>query len=401
MITAKKVISIVTSVTSAIAISAVGLAGSALAAPLTQASATLSDSRSLVASDHTIQFNVGSTTNVKGIKFQYRIAPSGTSTVPSGLVTSSATLPGASNDTITVNSSPSTGWSAGVGTPGTVLVTNSSGTGSLTIGNTISVELDNITNNDATASGGGTQCDAVANSETCYIIVTTYSDTGATTPIDTTTVSYTVISPITVTATVDPSLTLTVTGVTTAATVQSDDSNSNCGSSADVAATATSIPFGNIKVATPVCAQQTLSVATNAQYGYTVDFKFIGASASANMMQGNNTSNNIDPYTSAWGSATSMGTPSGTAANVNSGWLGIRVKNPGSMSPGVSGFGTSNYYAGPEVNNTATFSDAVMNSSGPDSGASPTYLTYKLITNALQPSDTYSGTAVLAAIAKY
>ena len=395
----KKFVSTLMILSTSFSLTGLGLVSSAHAALVTASSATLTDVRSLTSSNHTVAFHVVGTTNVKAIKLQYRTQASIGSAVPTSLVTSAASLPGASNDTITVNSTPATGWTLDKSTPGTFLITNSSGTGTLVASDPISVEVDTITNNDATASGGGA-CDTVSNSETCYIRITTYSDTGATTPIDNGVVSYTVITPVTVTATVDPSLTMTVAGITSLATLNSNDANAACTGN-DITATATTIPFSNIQVSVPECAQQSVSIATNAAGGYIAYAKFVGSTPATDMMQGTTTTNNIDPFTAGgatWGAPAVWADPTG-AANVNSGYLGQRVKNPGSMSPDVSGFGTSNFYAPPAV--TTAIGNQIMNNSTTDPGTSPTYVTYKIEAGPGQPADTYTGKVVYNAVATF
>ncbi len=388
-----KIISGLLSVSTSLTFSAVGLATTAYGAPLTEGQVSLSDSRSTLSSSYTITAKLASTNDIKGIRLRWRIAPSNTSAVPTSLATNSSTV-----TTATVGANNIAAWTYTATTTGEVTLTNATGITGLAAGNVISIALGGLSNNDATVTGGN-QCDAVAESESCYVVLETFtSDTTLTAPnlIDSTVMSYTVLSPITVTATVDPSLTLTVGGVAGTTAIQTNDSNAGCVGAADVTTTATSIPLGNIRVNTAKCAQQSLAVATNAQFGYSVYAKFIGASAAANMMQGTNAANNIDPYTAAWGSASALTTPTGTVANVNSAWLGMRTTNAN-----VTGFGTTNFYSGPEVNNTATFSNKVMDSTGPDLGTAPSYVTLKLLTNAMQQSDTYTGTMVYAATAKY
>lgn len=382
-----------------ITLTGIGMIGTAVAAPVTQANAELTVVRSLTASTHKIDFRVALTTDIKSIKLEYRIKPSGTATVPLSLATTSALLPG-SDDTITVNSTASTGWTNTKSTPGELLISKAGGTGALTTGNPISISLSAITNNSSVASGSNVECDAVANSDTCYILISTYANDNGTSLIDAGVATYTVITGTTVTATVDPSLTFTVAGITTLTAINTNDSNAAC-TGADVAATSTSIPFGNITVGVSKCGQQSITVGTNAQLGYKVYHKFVGTAPASDMMVGTNASNNIDPYANGatWAIPTAFSAAPTGSANVDSGWFGARVVTPGNMSPGIGQFATSNFYAPPAV--TANLGNLVMDKTTPDSGNSPTYVTYKILAGASQPADSYTGTMVYNVVATY
>lgn len=398
MIQLRKVVSSLLTFSTAVTLSGIGMVASAYASPLTETQVQLSDVRSTLSSTYTISFKVAQTTNIKGFRFIYSTTPSGSAVEPTSMSTT-----GASISTFTKNGSDiSSGWTLGASTDGTLDVTKAAGTGALSAGDLILFTFAGINNTDATTSGGN-QCDSVANSETCYVRITTYNtDTvgsfGAGTTIDTSVGSYTVISPVTVTATIDPSLTFTLTGVASGS-LAGNDANANC--SSNVTSTATTVPFGNVAVNTPKCGQHSLAVATNAQNGYKTYNKFIGTSP--NLMTGTISSSNVvNPYTGTFGTPTAWtAQPTGTTTNTNTAWIGMRVVTPGSQSPGIGGFNGSDLYAGPAVNSTSTLGNTVMNSSGPDLGTSVTYVTYKFWTNALAPADTYTGTMVYNAIAKY
>lgn len=79
---------------------------------------------------------------------------------------------------------------------------------------------------------------------------------------DQTTVKIAVVESVRVTATVDPSLTFTITGASSGA--------NRCGTTTDVTATATSVPFGSVSLAAFNDASQQLSAVTNASGGYAV-----------------------------------------------------------------------------------------------------------------------------------
>jgi len=85
---------------------------------------------------------------------------------------------------------------------------------------------------------------------------------GSAAEVDVTRVKIGVIEAVRVSATVVPSLSFTITGQTTGATM--------CGGTADVTTTANTVPFGELVVATFTDASQVLDVATNADDGAAV-----------------------------------------------------------------------------------------------------------------------------------
>lgn len=399
----RKLVSGALSLSTAFTLSGFGMATSAYAAPLTESRVQMSDSRGAVASDHTVTFKVASTTSIKGFRLTYANRASGSVVIPGtgagAWAGGSATL-----TSVTVNGTPNAGWSIDVtqaASDGRIFVVKAGGSGALVAGDEVAVTIANITNNTATISGGN-ECDTVANSDTCYVRIETHSSevlatmNGGGSLIDSSVASYTVISAVTATATVDPSLTFTV-GSVNSGSITTNDTNAVCANS--VTSTATTLPFGNLGVGISAnrCAQHSLTVATNANFGYDVYLKFLGAAAASNMMVGTISGNNIDPYTGTYGTPTAFSAdPTGTAANVNTGWLGVRTTD-------IGGFGTSNYHYGPTVNATALPGDIVMTKNGPDLGAAGDvrYVTYKIAVNALQPADTYTGTAQYNIVAKY
>lgn len=128
----------------------------------------------------------------------------------------------------------------------------------ITIGDGASAGLNDITNPSSTGS--------------YQIELSTYSDVTSSTVADEGTLSVNINNTVTVTATVQSSMTFTITGITT-----SGSCNYQGGTVApDVNSTASSIPYGNLDtagnsgfgVAKTAC--QTLSVSTNASDGYEV-----------------------------------------------------------------------------------------------------------------------------------
>jgi len=406
MIQFKKMISSLLSLTTAAAMG-LGIAGTAYASPISTASVVIANAKVASSTSYTIQFTA-STTSIYGIKVSFRQKPSNDNAIPTGMGLGSATLTSAidsGNSNADLTATP--GWtldaSAG-GTNGDLVLANTTPTAYSPGGTpTYKLVIANVTN-----PTDANECDSVTNSESCYIVITTYTNSGLTTPADNGAISFTVFSGTTVTATVDPSLTFTVNGVTTHGTIQTNDSGAGCASSADVAASATSLPFGNIKPATPVCAQQSLAVATNAAQGYTTYQRSTTAGAAAGaVMQGTINSSNViagfSGNSATWAVPAAWATPTSTTPNTNTGWMGVRTTNAG-VSGSIPTF-TSGQYGTPYIATTLTPSAGtavkLMDKAGADLGTSPTYVTYKLEVNAAQPADTYSGTVIYNVVAKY
>lgn len=80
--------------------------------------------------------------------------------------------------------------------------------------------------------------------------------------IDSTTVKVAVIESVRVTATVDPTISFIIQGVTAGTSV--------CGNTTDVTTTATSVPFGSLSISSFTDLAQNLTVSTNADNGYVV-----------------------------------------------------------------------------------------------------------------------------------
>lgn len=392
MIQFRKLVSGVLSLSTALTLGGLGLVSSAYALPLTETFVTLGDSRGASSSTYIVSFKVASATSIKSMKFTFANRASGAVVVPPSWDGSSATLLSVKKNTVAAGSFAINTSDA---TNGNLSISDSSGI-AVAAGNTLEITLGAIVNNSATVSGGN-ECDTIANSDTCYVRVTTYSNDDLTGAIDASVASYTVVSSVQVQATVDPSLTFTVSAVNSG-NIAGNDSNASCAN--PVTSTTTTLPFGNLGVgiAKNKCTQHSLAVATNANFGYDTYLKFIGAAAASNMMEGTISGNNIDPYTGTFGTPTAFSAdPTGVTANVNTGWLGVR-------STTIGAFGGSNLYAGPTVNNDGTGTapgDKVMTKASPDLGTTPTYVTYKIAVNSLQPSDTYTGTAVYNVVAKY
>lgn len=386
----RKFISSALTVSTSLALTGIGMVGTVHAGTLTSVKATLSNPVGGQAATHTVAFKIKDTTAIHKVELSYQQAPSGTGSTSAG-TSWAATTPVVALSTINNSTSGTPGADWDEATSGNVItLTRNAGAGDisgLSEGNEIILGVSGINNNSATSN----DCDAIADSETCYIKITTKNASDGV--IDTAITSYTVISNITVSATVDPSLTFTVAAVNAANLTTNDNQAGTCTA---VTTTATTIPFGNVSVNVPKCGQQSLTVKTNAQNGYFVYNKFTGAE----IMSGVYSGNNIDPFTAAsatWDGqdepdAKAWASPTGTTKNVDTGWLGVRSKNGGYT------FGNDSWAP---ASNAAGTGKKVVKNAGPSLGTTPVYVTYKFEVNALQPSDTYEGSMVYNVVATY
>lgn len=399
----RKFISSTLSASIALGFSTLGLGTAFAAGQLTHNSISLSDDRISTSNNYTFQFNAATAATVKSIVLQFSQTPSGGVTLPHNLDTT-----GATTTSVSVAGSVDANWSGlNKTTNGTLILSNSTGT-AVGAANTVIVVMNSITNNDVAS-----HCDGIAlnTTDTCYVQIATYnSDTtqNSTTLVDTGVSSYTVVTPITAQATVDPILNFVVTGVTGSNITSNDANAADTGGAAttSVTTTPTSIPFGNVGVGKAKVAQQQLAVQTNANNGYNVYAKFagtqIGGSGSAYMMAGTQASNKLDPFTAStatWSAPKVFIAPTSTTTNTNSGWCGMRTNNLTVTGGTVPNFGTVNYFAPPAFG--AGIGNAVMTDLGPDNGTSPTSVTYKIAVDAYQPADQYTGTVVYSAVASY
>jgi hypothetical protein len=392
----RKITSGLVATTTAVVLSAGGFAASAFAGQLTSSTVTLGNPALGQSSSYTIQFTAATATPIRYFKFVFATGPSGSVTRPTNL-----NLAVASNTAVTYN-----GSSNAILAAVTPTIDNTSGVSSIiydagagnaqtsAAGGVWKFTIGGITN-----MNDGDGCDAVANSESCYVRITTSDASNAV--VDTGSSTFTAITSISVSATIDPFMTLTVLGVGSSVTAQTNDTDLTGTSSTFIAGTtATNVPFGNVTVTQPKYAQQSLSVKTNAGNGYNIYHKFTNAAAGTNVTLNDAGSNYLTVFDGAAGTATfaspaAWATPTGATANNKSGWIGIR-------STGAGQFVGSLVWGTPAVNAAAT-GNLVMSSSGPDNGLTATrkYVTYQIEVNAFQPAQAYTGTMLYNAVASY
>jgi hypothetical protein len=195
------------------------------AAQITARSVAIGNSQLSASTTYTFTFTAPTASTVKSVAFQACTAASGTCTMPSNFSALSSTL-----------TSQPTGlgsggtWSVNAAVQGTLRLKNTTNTGNPSAG--AQVFFSNVTNPDTPNS-------------TFFFRITTYSDDAWTTPIgDTGTVATSTAGQITVTATVDETLTFTLAAATAA--------------------------LGTLSTASTKSATSTMSAGTNAATGYNI-----------------------------------------------------------------------------------------------------------------------------------
>jgi len=200
----------------------------------------------------TLTFSSQSTTPVACVTVRFNTQPDGGGTAPSGLSAAATTLSGSFM-------SSWTGWSTG-SSASTAKATRSSAVAPQA-GSSRQIVVSNLTNG-STASTG------------YYALVDTYSDTACTTAVDHGYTSFLWGDDMTVSATVDPALTFTVTG-------------KNTGSCNGVAVTGTgttptAVSLGRVDKSSTAVGAQDLAVTTNAANGFSVYARLSGPLADGN-----------------------------------------------------------------------------------------------------------------------
>ncbi len=319
---------------------------------------------------YSFRFTTSVTTSIKQLTIQFCDAASGTCNVPTGMTTTGAAIAGDN-----IAGSGRTNTFNGNGTLTTVVTTPSSQSTQ-----TVSVDYTGITN-------------PSTSNTTSYARITTYSDTGSTT-IDTATVAFAVLTStsIAVSASIDPTLTFSIAGVT--------GNGANTVNSATItnglATTASTIPFGTLTSATAKVAAQDITVATNASSGYTVT-----ASTSANTQSGNppltsGSTNNIDAFSGTNATPTTWSSPAGGTANTNTGYFGYTTEDATLCTGTAARFTTS----GPKWAGPSTVGNEVI-CSATGVSSETTRIGYEIEVNSVQPPGSYSGTVILVATPTY
>jgi hypothetical protein len=271
-----------------------------LAANLTSASVLLSGSRPSNTATYTLQFKAGTAGAVRCIIQTFTTTATG-STAPTGMSASSGTL-----GTLTALTGT---WALAGGQAANVIKVSASDGDTLDTTTTYAIPVNTVTN----SSAEGTYFDKVQ----------TYSDEACTTAVDSATLILRIQTGVTVSATVDPTLTFNLTGIAAAGTYKASETPSTVDTGCTDSATAVSFPSSMVADTNYSCAQS-MSIATNASNGYQVTLR--GTHTSGNFMKSsvgeitNQTGSNGSP--AAWPATTgqtAFGYTSDDAALSNTG----------------------------------------------------------------------------------
>jgi hypothetical protein len=332
--------------------------GETKAATLNNASVSLSDSRPTTATvTYTLAFQNVTAANVKCIKVQFSDAATAGSK-PTGMTLGAVTV------TSSTYLSGLTGWTPTI-TDATGLMTFTNVTGASPSNGNI-VFSANITNGSVAST-------------TYYTRFNSYDNTDcATTPRDDITMAFIYTDGVTVSATVDPTLTFSLGNVSTSQSVN--------GATTNVATvSATAVTFGSVTASTNKIAAHDLIVSTNAATGYTVYTKY-----TAILTSGGNT---ITDHTGTNAAPTAFPSP-GTEA------FGYTTAD------GSLGTGTTGRFTASGGNKWAAYTTAFTTSnevaySATAVASETTRVGYQVGVTATTEPGTYTTTVVYSAVPKY
>lgn len=209
----------------------VWLPGVVSADPIADRKVVIGSSAASANTTYNFTFTVAQSTTIKSVKFQACDTASGSCTQTGNASGFSSSTPGASLNGQPANIGSSGTWTIDTSDATSLRIKNTSNTGSPSSG--ITANFSSVHN--PSASNG-----------TFFIRITTYSDDAWTTPIDTGTVAVSTAGQITVTASVDETLTFTLASNTVA--------------------------LGKLTTAGTGSGASTMTLATNAVSGYTLNY---------------------------------------------------------------------------------------------------------------------------------
>lgn len=292
------------------------------AAQLTARKVTISNSApGAAAVTYTFNFTPAASTPIKSVNIDFCTTASGTcnpvtpSGVPAGLVTTGAAISGTPSGLGTGGS-----WTGTFTTNGRLRLANASSAGTASAA---TIVFTGITN------------PAAANTS-FYPRITTYSDSAFTTPIDTGTVAASTANQITVSASVDESLTF--------CTGTSGVTNSSC-----TGATGTGVNLGTLTSSTTGSGTSQIGVATNAGSGYAVTV------AGTTLTSGGNTVTAMNAATTSSQGSEQFG-------------MNLATNTTPSVGQAPDGSGSATAAAGYNTANTFKFTsgDTIASTSGAD-----------------------------------
>ena len=279
------------------------------AAQITNRSVTIGSSAASAQTTYAFNFTVPSATAIRSLSFQACTTASGACTTPSGF-----TISGSSLTAQPTGLGSGSGWTANTATAGQLRITHASN--AVAPSGSQAVSFSAVTNPSATNS-------------TYFFRITSFSDSAWTTSIDSGNVATSTAGQVTVTATVDETLTFTLTGSTVA--------------------------LGTLSSGSTASGTSTMSASTNATTGY-------------NITVAGNT------LTSGANTITALGSP--TASNTNSKQFGINLMSNSTPSVGAnaSGAGSGTAQTGYNTANSFKFAsgDTVAAATGPTNSNSYT-----------------------------
>lgn len=260
------------------------------ASQLTARSVTIGTSLASATTTYAFGFNVVAATAIRSVSFTACTTASGSCTTPSGFSVASSTLTGQPTGLGSASS-----WTVDNNTAGSLRVTHASNVTAPSASSTVS--FSNVVNPSATNS-------------TYFFRITTYSDAAWTTPIDTGTIATSTAGQITVTATVDETLTFTLTAATAAlGTLTTSSTGSNTSS---------------------------MTVSTNASTGYSITVNGTTLTSGANTI-------------------TALGSPTASTQNSKQFGINLMANTTPSVGSNVSGSGTGTAATGYNTANSFKF----------------------------------------------
>lgn len=277
-------------------------APTASAAQITNRSVAIGSSVASASTTYTFTFNRVSATPIQSVSFQACTTASGTCTTPSGFSVSSSTLPSQPTGL-----GAASGWTVSTATAGSLRLSNSSN--STAPSTTQTVYFGAVTNPSATNS-------------TYFFRITTYSDASWSTPLDTGTIATSTAGQITVTATVDETLTFTLSSATAA--------------------------LGTLTTSGTGSATSTMTASTNAASGYAITV-------------------NGTTLTSGSNTITALSSPTASSVNNRQFGLNLVANTTPSVGSAVSGSGSGAAASGYNTSDSYKFvtGDTVASASAP------------------------------------
>lgn len=274
----------------------------ASAAQITARKVTLGSSAASASTTYAFNFTVPTATAIQSVSFTACTTASGACTTPSGF-----SISGSSLTSQPTNLGSASGWTANTSTAGSLRILNASNSTAPSGAQTVS--FSSVTNPSATNS-------------TFFMRIATFSDSAWTTTLDTGVVASSTAGQITVTASVDETITFTLAAATVA--------------------------LGTLTTSTTGSGTSSMSVATNAGSGYSVTYSGTTLTSGANTI-------------------TALGTPTASSTNTKQFGLNLMSNSTPSVGTAVSGSGTGAPATGYNTTNQFKFltGDTVASASVP------------------------------------